>query len=40
MSFLGKLFGLLKGANIDEKDELGQTPLIKGIFIQLLNHLK
>jgi ankyrin repeat protein len=29
-----------RGANIEEKDELGHTPLIKGIFLQLFNHLK
>ncbi len=40
MSFLGKVFGYLKGANVEEKDEYGRTPLIKGIFLQLFNHLK
>ncbi len=40
MSFLGKVFGYLKGANVEEKDNYGNTPLIKGIFIQLFNYFK
>jgi hypothetical protein len=40
MSFLGKVFEYLKGANVEEKDKLGQTPLIKGIFLQLFNYFK
>jgi ankyrin repeat protein len=40
MSFFGKVFGYLKGAYVEEKDEFGQTPLIKGIFLQLFNYFK
>jgi ankyrin repeat protein len=29
-----------RGANIEEKDNDGETPLIKGIFLHLLNHFK
>jgi ankyrin repeat protein len=31
---------LNRGANIEEKDNDGQTPLIWGIFLQQLNHFK
>ncbi len=31
---------LNRGANIEEKDNSGQTPLIKGIFLHLLNQFK
>ncbi len=31
---------LNSGANIEEKDNYGYTPLIWGIFLQLLNHFK
>ena len=31
---------LNRGANIEEKDNYGNTPLIEGIFIQLFNHFK
>jgi ankyrin repeat protein len=31
---------LERGANIEEKDNYGNTPLIWGIFLQLLNHFK
>jgi hypothetical protein len=31
---------LNRGANIEEKDKFGQTPLIEGIFLQLFNHFK
>jgi hypothetical protein len=40
MSFLGKVFGYLKGANVEEKDINGDTPLIKGIFLRLFNYFK
>jgi ankyrin repeat protein len=29
-----------RGANIEGKDKLGHTPLIEGLFLQLLNHFK
>jgi ankyrin repeat protein len=31
---------LNRGANIEEKDNYGNTPLIKGIFLHLLNQFK
>ncbi len=31
---------LNRGANIEEKDNDGYTPLISGIFLQLFNHFK
>ena len=31
---------LNRGANIEEKDNDGTTPLIYGIFLQLFNHFK
>ena len=38
MSFLGKVFEYLKGANVEEKHNDGETPLILGIFLQLFNY--
>jgi hypothetical protein len=29
-----------RGANIEEKDDDGETPLIKGIFLQFFNYFK
>ncbi len=31
---------LKRGANIEEKDKYGRTPLIMGIFLELFYHLK
>ncbi len=31
---------LNRGANIEEKDKDGETPLIRGVFLQLFNQLK
>ncbi len=31
---------LNRGANIEEKDNDGQTPLIEGLFLQLFNQFK
>jgi ankyrin repeat protein len=29
-----------RGANIEEKENNGMTPLIMGIFLELFNHFK